>query len=106
MTGATGNMGSELVSALAEAGEPVRALTSDPSAVTLPPGAETVGGDLNRPQPLTDALEGVSGIFLLPGYQDMPGLLAQARTAGVERVVLLSGARPRSPTSTTPYPGT
>ncbi|MGO4748670.1 NAD(P)H-binding protein [Streptomyces sp. 2MCAF27] len=92
VTGATGNVGSELVSALAEAGEQVRALTRNPSAAALlPPGVEPVAGDLNRPQSLADALAGVSGIFLLPGYQDMPELLAQARQAGVKRVVLLSG---------------
>ncbi|MGW3570070.1 NAD(P)H-binding protein [Streptomyces sp. NPDC000941] len=92
VTGATGNVGSELVGALAEAGEQVRALTRNPSAAgLLPPGVEPVAGDLNRPQSLADALAGVSGIFLLPGYQDMPELLAQARQAGVKRVVLLSG---------------
>jgi uncharacterized protein YbjT (DUF2867 family) len=91
VTGATGNVGSELVNALAEAGARVRALTRDPSAVTFPAGVEPVAGDLNRPQTLADALAGVSGIFLMPGYEDMPGLLALARRAGVKRVVLLSG---------------
>jgi uncharacterized protein YbjT (DUF2867 family) len=90
VTGATGHVGSELVSMLVETGEPVRALTRNPSAVTLPSGVEPVAGDLNRPQTLTAALAGVNGIFLPPGYQDMPGLLARARRAGVERVVLLS----------------
>jgi uncharacterized protein YbjT (DUF2867 family) len=37
------------------------------------------------------ALHGVDGVFLLPGYRDMAGLLARARTAGVGRVVQLSG---------------
>lgn len=91
VTGATGNVGSELVGVLAGAGEPVRALTRDPSAVTLPAGVEAVAGDLNRPQTLLDAFAGVSDVFLLPGYRDMPALLTQARRAGVERVVLLSG---------------
>jgi uncharacterized protein YbjT (DUF2867 family) len=48
-------------------------------------------GDLNRPETLTDAMAGVRGIFLLPGYEDMPGFLSRAADAGVERVVLLSG---------------
>lgn len=34
----------------------------------------------------------MSGVFLLPGYADMAGLLAAVRAAGVERVVLLSGS--------------
>ncbi len=90
VTGATGNVGSELASALAGTGGPVRALTRTPSA-TLPPGVEPVAGDLNEPESLTDALAGVEGIFLLPGYENMPDLLARARQSEVERVVLLSG---------------
>jgi uncharacterized protein YbjT (DUF2867 family) len=91
VTGATGNVGAELVTALAGAGEPVRALVRKPQDVVLPPGVEPVAGDLNRPESLTDALAGVHGLFLLPGYADLPGLLAVARRAGVARVVLLSG---------------
>lgn len=48
-------------------------------------------GDLNDPASLEASLRGVSGLFLLSGYRDMPGLLARARDAGVGRVVLLSG---------------
>ncbi|MET7334938.1 NAD(P)H-binding protein [Nonomuraea sp. NPDC005650] len=91
VTGATGNTGSELVAALAQEGQRVRALVRDPQVVTLPPGVQPVTGDLNRPDSLADALIGVRGVFLLPGYADMPGLLAHMRRAGVERVVLLSG---------------
>ncbi|MEV0828843.1 NAD(P)H-binding protein [Nonomuraea rubra] len=91
VTGATGNVGSELVRTLTQAGQPVRALTRDPDAAALPSGAEAVGGDLNRPRTLTQALDGVHGLFLLPGYEDLPALLRGARQAGVERVVLLSG---------------
>lgn len=90
VTGATGNIGSELVSLLAQAGQQVRALVRDPAGVALPPGVQPVTGDLNRPDSLADALIGVRGVFLLPGYADMPGLLARMREAGVRRVVLLS----------------
>ena len=58
----------------------------------LPAGVEAVTGDLNRPESLTEALAGVRGVFLLPGYEDMDGVLAAMRDAGVERVVLLSGS--------------
>ncbi|MDQ7804284.1 NAD(P)H-binding protein [Amycolatopsis sp. A133] len=90
VTGATGNVGSEVVSALAAAGAPVRALVRRPDA-ELPDGAEAAVGDLNSPDGLTDALTGVEGVFLLSGYENMPGMLAQARDAGVRRIVLLSG---------------
>ncbi|RFS83265.1 NAD-dependent epimerase/dehydratase family protein [Actinomadura spongiicola] len=91
VTGATGNVGSEVVRALAAAGRPVRALVRRPDATPLPDGVEAVTGDLNRPESMTGALEGARAVFLLPGYADMPGLLAEARRAGVEHVVLLSG---------------
>jgi uncharacterized protein YbjT (DUF2867 family) len=91
VTGATGNVGSEVVQALATAGEPVRALVRRPDAAPLPDGVEPVTGDLNRPESLAGALRGARAAFLLPGYEDMPGLLAEARRAGVEHVVLLSG---------------
>ncbi|MGW5723506.1 NAD(P)H-binding protein [Amycolatopsis sp. NPDC003865] len=90
VTGATGNVGAEVVAALAKAGEPVRALVRRPDAA-LPAGAEAVTGDLDDPASLEEALKGVDGVFLLPGYHDMPGMLARARDAGVRRIVLLSG---------------
>ena len=93
VTGATGNAGGAVVRALVSAGEDVRALIrpgGDQSA--LPAGAEAVTGDLNRPETLSAALAGVRTVFLLSGYQDMPGVLAEIRRAGVERVVLLSSS--------------
>ena len=50
-----------------------------------------MAGDLNDPASLRSALDGADGLFLLPGYADMPGVLAEARAAGVRRVVQLSG---------------
>ena len=93
VTGATGNAGGAVVRALVSAGEDVRALIrpgGDQSA--LPAGAEAVTGDLNRPETLSAALAGVRTVFLLSGYQDMPGVLAEIRRAGVEWVVLLSSS--------------
>jgi uncharacterized protein YbjT (DUF2867 family) len=88
VTGATGNVGSEVVTTLAEAGERVRALVRSPREIA---GAEPVVGDLNRPDTLADALDGVRGIFLLPGYDDVAGMLDLSARASVERVVRLSG---------------
>jgi uncharacterized protein YbjT (DUF2867 family) len=93
VAGAAGNIGGELVRALADAGSRVRGVVRTAGrAAALPPGVEAVVGDLNRPETLSAALAGVRGVFLLSGYQDMPGLLADARRAGVERVVLLSSS--------------
>src|SRR5690242_17386570 len=90
VTGATGNVGGELVRALISAGHEVRALVRSTHQNMLPEGVEEIQGDLNQPKTLSAALAGVQGVFLLSGYQDMPEFLAQVRRAGVERVVLLS----------------
>lgn len=90
VTGSTGNVGRELVGILASAGEPVRALARKPPPAPLD-GVEHVTGDLDDPASLAPALDGAAGVFLLPGYRDMPGVLAEARRAGVSRVVQLSG---------------
>lgn len=90
VAGATGNIGRELVGVLADAGEKVRALVRSPDR-SLPDGVERAIGDLDDPDSVRPALTDVSSAFLLPGYRDMPGLLAHIRRAGVGRVVLLSG---------------
>lgn len=93
ITGATGNIGRELVKILAGDGHPVRALTRSPDRVPdLPRGVQVCAGDLDHPASLKEALDGVRGVFVMPGYRDMPGLLRTIRDAGAERVVLLSGA--------------
>jgi uncharacterized protein YbjT (DUF2867 family) len=88
VTGAGGNVGSELTGILAGGGHPVRALVRTPRP--LPDGVEGVPGDLNDPASLKPALEGVRAVFLLGGYDNMPGALAAMRDAGVEQVTLLS----------------
>jgi uncharacterized protein YbjT (DUF2867 family) len=92
VAGASGNVGGELVRVLAAAGEPVRGLVCGGREDALPTGVEAAAGDLNQPASLRDALRGVSGVFLLPGYQDMPGVLAEIGRSGAQRVVLLSGS--------------
>lgn len=89
VSGATGNVGGELVRALVSADEQVRALTRG-GRPAWPAGVEVVTGDLNQPDSLASALRGVRGVFLLSGYSDMPGLLSKIADAGVERVALLS----------------
>ena len=89
VTGATGTIGSELVPLLARRGA-VRAMTRRPTF----PGA--VYGDLDRPETLPAALDGVTSVFVLvPGHgPDGPvqerSLVAAARAAGVQHLVKLS----------------
>jgi uncharacterized protein YbjT (DUF2867 family) len=96
VTGATGNVGREVLAALTRAGEQVRALVRDSSKGDLPAEVEVVEGDLDKPETLRDGLAHASAVFLLPGYKDMPAVLSAIRDAGVERVVLLSGTSAES----------
>lgn len=89
--GATGNVGGELVSLLAEAGHGVRALSSRERRGDRPRGVRTFAVDLNRGESLRAALEGADGAFMMSGYDD-PGLVAELTRAGVQRVVLLSSS--------------
>ncbi|MGK8524892.1 NAD(P)H-binding protein [Nocardia asteroides] len=86
VTGATGNVGAEVVQALAAAGEPVRALVRDIRRAAVPRAAEAVTGDLSSPNTLS--FDGVRALFLLPGY---PAVAHAAAKAGVEHIVQLSG---------------
>ncbi|MEJ3657414.1 NAD(P)H-binding protein [Actinomycetes bacterium KLBMP 9759] len=88
VTGATGHVGGELVRQLSERGNVVRAVVRKPD-VELPAGVERAVGDLNQPESLRAAFAGADGLFLLAGYPE--AVLDEARAAGVERVVLLSG---------------
>ncbi|WP_091050401.1 NAD(P)H-binding protein [Glycomyces sambucus] len=96
VSGATGNVGGEVVRALADRGLPVRALVR--SAARWKPVAhvEAAEADLNELATLDPWLDGVEAAFLLPGFPDMPGLYRRLRDAGVRRVVQLSGSSAES----------
>ena len=92
VTGATGNAGGAVIRALVSSGERVRGLVRDADGAALPAGAEAVVGDLNVPDTLALHLKGVTAVFLLSGYGGLEETLANMRSAGVERVVLLSSS--------------
>lgn len=91
VTGATGQVGREVVDALLHMGVPVRALTRDPSKANKRDGVEFVAGDLTDPQSLDVALQDTSNVFLLwtAAGDSAPAVMERlARHDG--RVVLLS----------------
>src|SRR5215213_6077044 len=97
VTGATGNVGREVVNVLLEDGKKVVAVTRNPAAAALPGGAHVVGGDPSHPRTLTSALRGVEAVLISPrALGDATAgaataeLLALAAEQGVGRVVALS----------------
>ncbi|NUR88719.1 MAG: NAD(P)H-binding protein [Nonomuraea sp.] len=88
VTGATGNVGSRLVTLLAEAGERVTAVSRQ--AAEPPEGVRHVRADLGETAGLTAAFEGGDALFLLVAGEDPEGVLRAARDAGIRKVVLLS----------------
>ncbi|MFB7668962.1 SDR family oxidoreductase [Kitasatospora sp. NPDC056138] len=96
ITGATGNVGSELVAQLAAAGVAVRAMTRSPEKTDFPAGVEVVFGDFDKPETLPAALDGIDHVFVVPPGYGSEGpvqertLVEAARNAGVKHLVKLS----------------
>jgi uncharacterized protein YbjT (DUF2867 family) len=99
VTGATGMFGGGVTAELAARGARVRAMTSDPAKVDQleRPGVEPVVADMDRPETLTRAVDGVDTVFLVSPMDDRVkiregNVLAAAQSAGVGRIVKLAGA--------------
>ncbi|NJC72569.1 NAD(P)H-binding protein [Planosporangium thailandense] len=90
VTGATGNVGRQVVDQLLEAGERVRATSRDPARAGLPAEVDVRRADLRDPDTLPAVLDGVDRAYLFPVPGQVGGFLAAARKAGLRRIVLLS----------------
>ncbi len=95
VTGATGNIGSQVIQHLVDRGADVRALVRDPSKANFPTDVAVAKGDFLDVDALRRAFEGVSTLFLLNAVvsdEFTQALIALnvARSAGVERIVYLS----------------
>ncbi|NNU46194.1 NmrA/HSCARG family protein [Rhizobium sp. WYCCWR 11279] len=95
VTGATGNVGRQVVEHLIKRGADVRALVRDPSKAEFPAGVSVAQGDFLDVDSLRNAMSGVSTLFLLNAV--VPDEFTQAlialnvaRSAGIERIVYLS----------------
>ncbi len=85
VTGATGNVGSPLVSLLVAAGAQVRAITRKPETAGFPDGVQALSSAL-------DAVPGASAVFLNSRAlgDDLAAVVAAARQTGVTKLVALS----------------
>lgn len=102
VTGATGNVGRQVVAQLVRAGQPVRAMTRRPQTSRLPDSAEVVQGDFERPDTWPAALDGVQSVYLFPFVYAAPdhGFVDEAVKAGVTRFVVHSAAAAGFPPGT------
>jgi uncharacterized protein YbjT (DUF2867 family) len=95
VTGATGNVGRQVVAELVARGAKVRALSRTPERANLPGGVEVVGGDLSAPATLEGHFDNVSAVFLLLRFpatlEAVPSLLS-ALPRTVKRLVFLSSS--------------
>ncbi|MFE6766746.1 NAD(P)H-binding protein [Streptomyces sp. NPDC057689] len=97
VTGATGNIGSALLKELHDRGAgPLRGLTRDASRAALPADVELYEGDFGVPGSLEPAMAGVRSLFLPSRVGPDADILAAARRAGVEHVVLVSSITVRT----------
>jgi uncharacterized protein YbjT (DUF2867 family) len=99
ITGATGNIGREVVNLLLSSGEKIVAVTRHPATAALPEGVHVVGADPSHLQILEPEIKGVEAILISPrALGDATAgaataeLLALAAKQGAPRVVVLSAA--------------
>jgi len=95
VTGATGNIGRQVVEHLVKRSADVRALVRDPSKASFPEGVSVAQGDFLDVDSLRKAMSGISTLFLLNAV--VPDEFTQAlialnvaRSSGIERIVYLS----------------
>jgi uncharacterized protein YbjT (DUF2867 family) len=116
LTGATGYIGGRLLRPLEERGEQVRCLTRRPEALQgrLGPNATAVYGDLDKPETLPPALEGVTTAYYLVHALGARGdfeakeriaakhFAGAAQRSGVRRIIYL-GALSREEEGLSPH---
>ena len=105
VTGATGNIGSELVKQLVAKGTPVRVITRDEKKVShLDPAVEWVIGDRHDPSVVRKAVQGADKVFMLAILFDKNHeadrlLIEEAKRAGAGQLVMISSGTVRIETN-------
>lgn len=74
--GATGSIGSSVVTQLVSAGVPVRAMTRNAGAASFAPEVQVAQADLCAPETLDEAMNGIDAVFLV--WTAQPACVASA----------------------------
>ncbi|KPY30103.1 hypothetical protein ALO52_200221 [Pseudomonas syringae pv. primulae] len=102
VAGATGRVGSRLISQLAQDPVTILALTRRKSSSTFPPGVASAELDFDQPSTLRKALVGVEKLFIAHGTSPQQvaneiALVDAAVETGVQHIVKLSVMGPSTP---------
>ncbi|MEU7114471.1 NAD(P)H-binding protein [Streptomyces sp. NPDC046182] len=97
ITGSRGRVGSALLDLLHGAGIKARAASKNPADLSPPDGIDTVRCDLSDPADFETALDGVDSVFLYAEPSHIDTFVAQARSAGVQHIALLSSSSVLAP---------
>ena len=97
VTGATGQIGREVVAQLRDTGVAIRVLTRNPRSANLPADVDIVGGDLSAPDSLDACLNGVDSVFLVWMAPLASAAPAIERTAAHATQVVLLTSPHRTP---------
>ncbi|PYI57367.1 SDR family oxidoreductase [Paenibacillus flagellatus] len=96
VTGATGTVGRHVAEQLVRRGLPTRALSRNPAQARLPEGLDVAAGNLNVPETIRDALQGVTSLYLILSSDNANAdlqtdlkIVEMAEEAGVRRIVAL-----------------
>ncbi|MFI5654803.1 SDR family oxidoreductase [Streptomyces anulatus] len=92
VTGATGTLGRHVVDGLLSSGRAVRAVSRRPRQSGLPSAVEVVAGDLHEPSTLGAAFETARALVLIAVPDSAVEVVARARAAGIEHIVVVSSA--------------
>jgi uncharacterized protein YbjT (DUF2867 family) len=95
VTGATSQTGNLAVRALLREGYAVRCLVyyNDKGEEFLPAGIEVMHGDLEKPETVRPALDGVDAVAQIAHIRFAPSLIAECEKSSIRRVIFFSSTR-------------
>jgi len=97
ITGATGQIGTEVLSQLRTTGCRIRAMSQHPRSDDLPPDVEFASGDLSAPDTLDACLNGIDSVFLVWTAPLAAAAPAIERIAAHARQIVLLTSPHRTP---------